>query len=79
MTTFLIIVLAIICVMVVVSLIRGIIAFLQTTKVDLENNTGETVTEMQLAQNKAMFARIKYQALAIVVVVIIMAVAGSNS
>jgi hypothetical protein len=79
MTTFLIIVLAIICVMVVVSLIRGIIAFLQTTKVDLENNTGETVTEMQAAQNKAMFARIKYQALAIVVVVIIMAVAGGNS
>jgi hypothetical protein len=28
---------------------------------------------MQLAQNKAMFARIKYQALAIVVVAIIMA------
>ena len=78
MTTFLIIVLAIICVMVVVSLIRGIIAFLQTTKIDLENNTGETVTEMQLAQNKAMFARIKYQALAIVVVVIIMAVAGGS-
>ena len=79
MTTFLIIVLAIICVMVVVSLIRGIIAFLQTTKVDLENNTGETVTEMQMAQNKAMFARIKYQALAILVVVIIMALAGANS
>lgn len=79
MTTFLIIVLAIICVMVVVSMIRGVIAFLQTTKVDLENNTGETVTEMQLAQNKAMFARIKYQALAIVVVVLIMALAGANS
>lgn len=79
MQTFLIIVLAIICVMVVVSLIRGIIAFLQTTKVDLENNTGETVTEMQMAQNKAMFARIKYQALAIVVVVIIMALAGASS
>ena len=78
MTTFLIIVLAIICVMVVVSLIRGIIAFLQTTKIVLENNTGETVTEMQLARNKAMFARIKYQALAIVVVVIIMAVAGGS-
>lgn len=79
MQTFLIIVLAIICVMVVVSLIRGIIAFLQTTKVDLENNTGETVTEMQMAQNKAMFARIKYQALAIAVVVIIMALAGASN
>lgn len=79
MQIFLIIVLAIICVMVVVSLIRGIVAFLKTTKVDLENNTGETVTEMQLLQNKAMFARIKYQALAIVVVVIMLAVAGGDS
>lgn len=55
------------------SLIRGIIAFLKTTKIDLETGEGETATDMQLAQNKAMFARIKYQALAIVVVAIIMA------
>ncbi len=79
MQTFLIIVAAILMVMVVVSLVRGIIAFLKTTKVDLENNTGETVTEMQLMQNKAMFARIKYQALAIVVVVIMLAMAGGDS
>lgn len=65
--------------MVVVSLVRGIIAFLKTTKVDLENNTGETVTEMQLAQNKAMFSRIKYQALAIFVVVLMLAVAGGGN
>lgn len=55
------------------SLIKGIIAFLRTTKIDLETGEGETATDMQLAQNKAMFARIKYQALAIVVVAIIMA------
>jgi hypothetical protein len=55
------------------SLIKGIIAFLKTTKIDLETGEGETATDMQLAQNKAMFARIKYQALAIVVVAIIMA------
>lgn len=55
------------------SLVRGIIAFLKTTKIDLETGEGETATDMQLAQNKAMFARIKYQALAIVVVAIIMA------
>ena len=47
---------------------------LKTTKIDLETGEGETVTDMQLAQNKAMFARIKYQALAIVVVAIILAV-----
>ncbi|MEM8726328.1 MAG: hypothetical protein AAGE86_12475 [Pseudomonadota bacterium] len=74
MTYILIAALVILCIMVVVSLIRGIVAFLQTTKVDLESGEGETATEMQLLQNKAMFARIKYQALAIVVVAIILAV-----
>ncbi|PLK22909.1 hypothetical protein C0V72_12315 [Porphyrobacter sp. TH134] len=54
------------------SLIKGIIAFLKTTKIDLETGEGSTASDMQLAQNKAMFARIKYQALAIVVVAIIM-------
>ncbi|PKP66904.1 MAG: hypothetical protein CVT87_01195, partial [Alphaproteobacteria bacterium HGW-Alphaproteobacteria-9] len=53
--------------LVVFSLIRGIIAFLKTTRIDLETGEGKTATDMQLAQNKAMFARIKYQALAIVV------------
>jgi len=56
------------------SLIKGTIAFLKTTKIDLETGEGSTATDMQLAQNKAMFARIKYQALAIVVVAIILAV-----
>lgn len=55
------------------SLIKGIVAFLKTTKIDLETGKSETATDMQLAQNKAMFARIKYQALAIVVVAIILA------
>lgn len=56
------------------SLIRGIVAFLRTTKIDLESGEGQTATDMQLLQNKAMFARIKYQALAIVVVAILLAV-----
>jgi hypothetical protein len=75
MNYFLVPLLVFLCIMVVVSLVRGIVAFLQTTKIDLETGEGETVTDMQLAQNKAMFARIKYQALAIVVVAIILAVA----
>ena len=62
-------------IMVVVSLVRGIVAFMQSTKLDLESD-GDRATEMQLRQNKMMFARIKYQALAIVVVVILMMVAG---
>ncbi|MFU7529023.1 hypothetical protein [Qipengyuania sp. ASV99] len=65
------------CILVVVSLVRGIIAFLKTTKIDLETGEGETVTEMQLLQNKAMFARIKYQAAAIAVVAVIGLLASS--
>jgi len=72
MNYFLIALLLVLMGLVVFSLVRGIIAFLQTTKIDLETGEGETATDMQLAQNKAMFARIKYQALAIVVVVVIM-------
>ena len=75
MNYFLIIVLLVLMGLVAFSLIKGIIAFLKTTKIDLETGESETATDMQLAQNKAMFARIKYQALAIVVVAIILAVA----
>jgi hypothetical protein len=74
MNYFLIAVLLVLMGLVLFSLVRGIIAFLKTTKIDLETGEGETATDMQLAQNKAMFARIKYQALAIVVVAIILAV-----
>jgi len=73
MNTLLVIVIVILAVMVVVSLVRGIIAFLQSTKLDLESE-GDRVQEMQLRQNKMMFARIKYQALAIVVVAVLLMV-----
>ncbi len=74
MTTFLTIVLVILCILVVVSLVRGIVAFMQSTKIDLESGESLDATEMQLKQNKMMFSRIKYQALAIVVVAIILAI-----
>lgn len=61
----------ILMIMVVVSLIRGIAAFLQSTKLDLEREEGDGASEMQLRQNKMMFARIKYQALAVVVVALL--------
>ncbi len=73
MNTFLTIVIVLFAIMVVVSLVRGVIAFLQTTKVDLESG-GENSQELQMRQNQAMFARIKYQALAIVAVVILLAI-----
>lgn len=71
MNAFLIIVLVVLMGLVAFSLIKGIIAFLKTTKIDLETGEGSTVTDMQLAQNKAMFARVKYQAMAIVVIMVI--------
>ena len=52
---------------------RGIIAFLQSTKLDLESPESEDrAAAMQLKQNKAMVSRIKYQALAIAVVAILL-------
>ncbi|GAA4045812.1 HIG1 domain-containing protein [Parerythrobacter jejuensis] len=74
MTTILIIALVILCGLVLYSLVRGIVAFLQSTKIDLETGAAENSTEMQMLQNKMMFNRIKFQALAIVVVAILLAV-----
>jgi uncharacterized membrane protein len=71
MNTVLVIVIAGLAIMVVVSLVRGIVAFMQSTKLDLESG-GDRVKEMQLRQNQMMFARIKYQALAIAVVAVLL-------
>ncbi len=76
MNTFLIILLVILMVLVVASLIRGIVAFMKSTKIDLECGEQTDATDMQLMQNKMMFARIKYQALAVVVVAVILAIAN---
>ena len=70
--------LIVLCILVVISLVRGIIAFLKTTKVDLETGKSETVSEMQMMQNKAMFARIKYQAMAIGVIFVIGILASAS-
>jgi hypothetical protein len=71
MNTILVIVIVVLAGMVVVSLVRGIIAFLQSSREDL-NVPGTGATPMQLRQNKMMFARIKYQALAIIVVAVLL-------
>jgi hypothetical protein len=73
MTTFLVIVLVVLMALVVVSLVRGIVAFMKSTKMDLEREDQVGASEMQLLQNKMMFARIKYQALAVVVVAVLLA------
>jgi len=74
MTTFLVIVLVVLMALVVYSLVRGIVAFLQSHKADIDAG-GERQRDMQLLQNKMMFNRIKYQALAIVVVALILMIA----
>ena len=71
MNPILVIAIVILAILVVVSLVRGIVAFLQSTKLDLESGD-ERVKDMQLRQNQMMFARIKYQALAIVVVAVLL-------
>lgn len=55
----------------VYSLIRGIGAFLNSTRSELEGD-GAGASEMQLLQNKMMFNRIKYQGLAVAAVVVLL-------
>ena len=77
MTYLLVPVIVVLMIMVVVSLVRGIMAFLKSTRTDLERGDAPGATEMQLLQNKMMFNRIKYQAAAILVVALLLAVAKS--
>lgn len=65
-------------IMVVVSLVRGVVAFLQSSRDELDRDPNSGPSPLQLRQNQMMFSRIKYQALAIVVVAVILMVAGSN-
>ena len=73
MTTFLVIVIVVLMGLTVYSLVRGVIAFMKSTKMDLDSDhSGTGASDMQLLQNKMMTNRIKYQALAIVVVALIL-------
>ncbi len=74
MSYILIPLIVVLMIMVVVSLVRGIVAFMQSTKMDLEGDPNATgATPAQMMQNKMMFNRIKYQAAAVVVVALLMA------
>lgn len=54
-----------------VALVRGVIAFLKTTEEDLKNDgTGPSASSVK--QNKAMMQRVIFQAVAILVVVIML-------
>ena len=71
MNTILVILLILAMIFVVVSLVRGIVAFLQSYRDDIESG-GQHQKEMQLKQNRMMMNRIKFQALAIVIVAILL-------
>ncbi len=73
MNAILIILLVLAMVFVVVSLVRGIVAFLQSHKADIEAG-GARQKEMQLKQNKMMMNRILFQGAAIVIVALLLIV-----
>lgn len=73
MNAILIILLILAMVFVVVSLVRGVIAFLQSHKANIESG-GERQKEMQLMQNRMMTNRILFQGAAIVIVALLLIV-----
>lgn len=72
MNWFLALVIAVLMVLTIVTLVRGVIAFMASTKADLERPQGSGPSEMQLKQNSMMFRRVFYQAAAIVVVAVLL-------
>lgn len=69
--TLLIILIVITAIAALVALIRGIIAFLQTTEADLKSD-GVGPSASGLKQNKMMFARIGFQGGAVLLVVLLL-------
>ncbi|MEH6701119.1 hypothetical protein [Parasphingorhabdus sp.] len=61
---------------VVYALVRGLIAFANMEPDDVD---ADGITASHKKQNEMMFARVKYQAIAIVLVVILLALAGGQS
>lgn len=67
MSTFLIILMVLAMLATVAALVRGIIAFLKTTEADLSGDGPNLSGERQ---NKMMRARIAFQALAVILVIL---------
>ena len=76
MSYLLVPIIIVLMIMVVVSLVRGIVAFMNSTREDLHRDPNAVgATPNQLLQNKMMFNRIKYQAAAVLVCAVLMAMA----
>ncbi|MBO9574813.1 MAG: HIG1 domain-containing protein [Sphingobium sp.] len=66
-----VILIAVLAIGAVVSLVRGVIAFLRTTEEDLKG-TGSGPSQSSLKQNKMMMARLTFQAGAILLVALLL-------
>ncbi|GGN40438.1 hypothetical protein GCM10011349_01340 [Novosphingobium indicum] len=76
MSYILVPIIIVLMIMVVVSLVRGIAAFINSTKEDLNRDPNATgPSPNQVLQNKMMFNRIKYQAAAVLVCGLLLAMA----
>ncbi|MGE4410119.1 MAG: twin transmembrane helix small protein [Sphingomonadales bacterium] len=58
-------------------LIKGIVTFLRTTEEDLKSGQGGP-SASSLKQNRAMFGRILFQALAVIILVLLMMAKGNQ-
>ncbi len=77
MNTFLVILIIGFAIATVVALVRGIITFLKTTEEDLKSgNMGPSASSLK--QNKMMFARIGFQAAAVLVVALLLLMNGGS-
>ena len=71
MNTFLIILLIGAVIATVVMLVRGLIAFLRTTEADL-NSDSTGPSQSALKQNKMMTGRVIFQAIAVIIVILML-------
>jgi hypothetical protein len=78
MNTVLVIVLILAMAATLFALIRGIIAFLQTTKEDLNAPEGSGPSPARLKQNNMMMNRILFQAAAVIIVALLLMMKGNS-
>lgn len=77
MTTFFVIVIILLALGATASLIRGLIAFLKATEIDLKNPSGG-VSASSVQQNRMMTNRLLFQGAAIIAVVLMASLSRSG-
>ena len=77
MQTFLVILILLAAIATLVALVRGIITFLRTTEQDLKEH-GSGPSASSLKQNRMMMARIGFQALAVLLVGLLLLMSGGG-